>query len=66
MIHQFENLGLYGHIESRSRFIGNQDLRITAHGHGYHGTLSHTAGEFVGILVDSLLRIGDSHVGQKL
>ena len=64
LLHQLEDLGLDGHVQSGGRLVCDEHLGVAAHGHGDHGPLTHTAGELMGVLVDALLRGGDAHLGQ--
>ncbi len=62
-IHQFQNLGLDGHIQRRGRLVGDQQPRVAGEGHGDHGALAHAAGKLVRILVEALLGVGNARPG---
>ncbi len=66
LFHQLENLRLDRHIERSGRLVGDQHLRVAAHRHRDHRTLTHTARKLVRILVDPLFRSGNAHLGQQL
>ena len=61
-----KDLRLDRNIQGCGGLICDQDLRITAHGHGDHHTLAHTAGKLVGIAVHSLFRVCDANGCEKL
>jgi hypothetical protein len=56
---------LKGHIQGRGRLIGNQQLWVTANGHGDHGPLLHAAGKFMGITVENTPIFSQSNQVQK-
>ncbi|GFI29352.1 hypothetical protein IMSAGC013_00738 [Lachnospiraceae bacterium] len=56
ILHQFQNLRLNRNVQGRSGFICNQNIRLADQCHGNHYTLTHTAGQFVGILFHPALR----------
>ena len=58
-MHQLQNLGLNGHVQSGGRLVGNQDVRLAGQGHGDHDPLTHTAGELVGVLLHPFFRLVD-------
>ena len=66
ILHQFQNLRLHGHVERRRRFVGDQELRIAADGHGDHDALAHAAGELMRVLLEPVRRIGNSHQLEQL
>ena len=61
VLHQLQNLGLNGHVQSGGGFIGNQDVRLTGQRHGDHHPLAHAAGKLVGILLQPLFRLVHAH-----
>ena len=58
LIHQVEDLRLNGYIQSCSRLIGDQDLRIAYQSHGDHDTLALSAGKLERILLHHLFHTG--------
>ena len=65
-IHQFEDLGLDRHVQSRGGLVRNQNLGVAGQAHGDHHPLEHTAGQLEGIGLHHLLRPLDSHIGEQL
>ena len=63
---QFENLGLYGHVQGRGRLVSQQQARFAGQGHGDHHPLAHPAGKLMGILIQPAARLGDAHAAQGL
>ncbi len=59
--HQVQDLGLGCDIQGGRRFIGDQQLRITAQGDGNHRSLQHTARKLVGILCHPSSRVGNAY-----
>ena len=53
---QLQNLRLNGHVQSRGRLVGNDELRIVGQSDGNDDPLAHAAGKFMGILVQPLFR----------
>src|SRR5215475_9599603 len=64
--HQVEDLGFNSDIESRSRFVSNEHLRVTAQSHGNHGTLTHTTTELMRIFVHTPLWHRNTHECEHL
>ena len=62
---QIENLGLNGHIQSRGRLIGNQQVRFINESHGNHDALQLTAGKLVRILLHAALGFFDADTFQQ-
>ena len=58
-LHQLQNLGLNGHVQSGGGLVGDQNIRLTGQSHGDHNPLAHTAGELEGILLHPLFRLVD-------
>ena len=50
-LHQAQNLGLNGDVQSRGGFVGNQQGRVAGQGNGDHHPLAHAAGEECGIVL---------------
>ena len=61
-----EDVLLDSDIKSGGRFVGDEQLRIAAHGHGNHDTLFLSAGEFVRVRVEKLLRTGQQHLFEEI
>ena len=59
--HQVEDLRLDGDVEGGGGLVGEQDLRTAGKGHPDHHALVHAAGELVGVLVRTPLRLGHAH-----
>src|SRR5579862_3892992 len=59
--HDLENLRLYGYIERRCRFVGDDEIRRANGRHGDHRALAHPAGELVRILRHAPGRIGNAY-----
>ena len=57
---QIQDLGLNGHVQSRGRLIGDDQLGVAGQGHGDHDTLAHTAGQLVGEHIVHALAVGDT------
>lgn len=51
---QLENLRLHRDIEGGGRFVGDKNLGFGDERHGDHYALSHAAGEFVRVIMDTL------------
>ena len=57
---QVQNLGLDGHVQSRGGLVGDDQAGIAGQGHGDHDTLTHTAGQLVGVHLIDALAVGDA------
>ena len=57
---QVEELGLHRDVEGRRRFVGDQQLGAQRQRHRQHDPLAHAARELMGVVADSLRRIGDA------
>ena len=57
---QLENLRLHRDIEGGGRFVGDENLGFGDERHGDHYALSHAAGEFVRVIMNTLGRIVDA------
>ena len=57
---QIQDLGLNGHVQSRGRLIGDDQLGVAGQGHSDHDTLAHTAGQLVGEHIVHTLAVGDT------
>ena len=55
-----------GHIESRGRFIRNQQFGATNQCHGDHHALPHSPRKFVRVLREPCTRIGNAHLREHL
>src|SRR6266700_468372 len=66
VLQEVEDLRLDSDVERGGRLVGDQQVRIVDQGHGDHGTLPHTAGELVRVLVEPLLRLRDAHPVEHL
>ena len=62
----FEDLRLHGDVERGRRLVGDQKIGAIGERHGDHHPLALAAGELVGIGAESLGRIDDADLGQKL
>ncbi len=51
---QVHHLGLDGHVESRGRLVGDDQVRLQRDRHGDHDALTHTAREVVRVVVHAL------------
>jgi hypothetical protein len=58
-LEQGKDLGLHGHVEGGGGLVGDQGFRIERQRHRDHRPLSHAAGEFVRVIVDAALRVGN-------
>ena len=65
-LHKLNNLSLNGNVQGSRGLVGYQNIGITGKGHGDHDALTHTAGELVRVLVDTLLGLGNANEVQKL
>ena len=65
-LHQLQDLGLDGHVQSGGGLVGDQNVRLAGQGHGDHDSLAHTAGKLEGILVHPLLRLVDVDQAEHL
>ncbi|MNN72835.1 hypothetical protein D3C81_1889050 [compost metagenome] len=61
LFHNIHDLCLNSHIKCCCRLICYKQRRAACKCNSYHHTLTHTAGEFVGILVKASLRIFDAN-----
>ena len=59
LVQQIQNLRLNGHVQGGSRLIGNEQFGFARQGHGNHHPLTHTARELMGIVIDTLRRLGN-------
>ena len=60
LVDQLQDLGLNGNVQSGGGLVADQDLGIAGQSDGDNDTLTHTAGELEGILVEALLGLGDT------
>ena len=61
LLHELQDLGLDGHVQSGGGLIGNQNIGLAGQGHGDHNSLAHAAGKLEGILLHPLFRLVDVH-----
>ena len=66
LLHELQNLGLNGHVQSSGGLVGNQQLGVADEAHGDHDTLAHAAGELVRVLLHPLGHVVDAHQLQHL
>ena len=66
LVDEVEDLHLRRHVESRRRFVGDQDARLADEGHGDHDALTHTARELVRVVVDDHLGARHTHTFKDL
>ena len=62
---QFKHLRLYGHVESGSGFVCDQQLGLSGHCHGYHHALFHATGKLEWIFRHTARGIGNTHLLQQ-
>ena len=63
---QLQNLRLQGHIQRGCGFVGDQELRFTGQGQRNHGSLAHSAGKLVRVLVQMAGRIRQTDLIEQL
>jgi hypothetical protein len=63
---QLEYLGLHGHVESRGRLVGDEELGIAAQGDGHDHALGHPTGELVGVVGKPLIGPCDSDAIEQI
>lgn len=66
LIQQRQDLRLYGHIQRRGRFIGDDDLGVVGQRHGDPHALPHAARHLVRVAVNTLFRVGNTHRFQQV
>ena len=66
LVDEVEDLHLRRHVESRRRFVGDQDARLAYEGHSDHDALTHTARELVRVVVDDHLGARHTHTFKDL
>ncbi len=66
IVHQFEDLGLDGHIQRGCRFVGDQQGRAADKCHGNDRALAQAAGQFERIGGQGLLRVRKTDEAQHL
>ncbi len=59
IVHQVQDLGLYGHVQRGGGFVGDEQARVIDERDGDHHALQHAAGEVMGIILEDLRRTGD-------
>ena len=63
---QFEDVFLDGDVQSGGGFVGDEEFRVTAHGHGNHDALFLSAGEFMWVGVENLRGARQSHFVEQV
>jgi hypothetical protein len=48
-------------VTSSGRLVGDEQIGVERHRHGDHDSLTHPAGELVGVVVDPLIGARDPH-----
>ncbi len=66
VIEDRHDLGLGGDIQRRSRLVGEQQLRLGEQRRGDRHALQHAAGQFVRVLPQSALTVGDPHLAEHV
>ena len=66
ILHQLKDLCLNGHVQCGGGLVSNQQLGLTGQCNGDHHTLAHTAGQLVGVLLQTLLGLIDANQLQQL
>jgi hypothetical protein len=66
VVDQLEHLRLRGHVEGRSRFVGDEELRLEGKGHGDHHPLALSAGELVRIGLGDQLGVRQVHLAEEV
>ena len=65
LIHELEDLRLYGHIQGGGRLIGDDELRVGSQSDRNDDPLPHTARKLMRVGFQPILRIGDTHHMQQ-
>ena len=63
--YEVKNLGLHCHVQGGGGLVGNEKLGMAGKGNGYHDTLPHAAGQFIGIAGNHILRVPYMHLFQQ-
>ena len=66
VVQQIQHLRLNGHVQGGGGLVCDDQLGLAGDGRGDHHALAHAAGELVGVLLESRLRVGNLHALQKL
>ena len=66
VVDQLEHLRLRGHVEGRSRLVGDEELRLERKGHGDHHPLALAAGELVRIGLGDQLGVRQVHLAEEV
>ncbi|KUG29211.1 hypothetical protein ASZ90_000913 [hydrocarbon metagenome] len=62
--HEGQDLLLDGDVQGRGGFVGDEQVRGQAQGHGDHHPLAHASGKLMGKAGQAAFGIGDAHQGQ--
>lgn len=65
-LHKLEYLSLNGNVESRCGLVGYEQFGLAREGYCYHDSLTHTAGELMGILLEALCGLVDADKLEQL
>ena len=63
---KLQDLGLDGDVQRRGGLVGDKQLGLAGQGDGDHDALTHAAGELVGVLLETLIGLVDTHQSQQL
>ena len=66
ILHQLKDLCLNGHVQCGGGLVSDQQLRLTGQCNGDHHALAHTAGQLVGVLLQTLFGLVDANQLQQL
>ena len=66
LVDQFQDLGLNGNVQSGGGLVADQDLGVAGQSDGDNDTLTHTAGELEGILIETLFHVGDTYGAHQI
>ena len=63
---KLDDLRLDGHVERGRRLVRDEDRRVAGKRHRDHGPLSHATGELMGVVIQPLGCLGNTHHRQQL
>ena len=66
ILHELQDAGLNGDVQSGRRFVGDQDVGLAGQRHGDHDPLPHAAGELKRVLLHALFRLVDIDQAEHL
>ena len=66
LFHELQNLRLNGNVQRGGRLVGDQQLRLTYHGHTDHDALTKSAGKLMRIRMIALLRLGNADLPEDV